>query len=445
MSADEHVNLIVVGGGAAGLAAAGAAERAGLSALLLEAQDRLGGRIATRPLESGGVFDEGAQMANRDMRAVLELARRAGLTLSRFRDAGRAVCVFGDRTASTEAFMSMDDVHERLRRGGSPLARLRRVGSAVRSALGGRPARPESLADTLADLSLSPEETALAASILTELFGRAPEALDAWAVRDVDGRYASERSDMEFQIVEGMGRIVEALAGELQRPPVLGEPVLRVEETADGVVVQTAKRRLSCDYAVLAVPPPAARRIDLVAARAEELDGLLGSFVSGDMIKTVLVYRRAFWRAEGLSGHAAFADPAGLVVVDASLDGDGPPRLVAFQGGPAARAAAALDAGTRRDRLLAHLARAFGEEAAAPAETAEAVWVDHPWCGGGYNASVRLGGASDAVARLAAWSGRLRFAGAEFDDRFWGHVEGAIGSGRAAVARIVAEAKHQAA
>ena len=46
----------------------------------------------------------------------------------------------------------------------------------------------------------------------------------------------------------------------------------------------------------------------------------------------------------------------------------------------------------------------------------------------------------DAVARLAAWGGRVRFAGAELDDLFSGYVEGAIHSGRTAVARITGDA-----
>ena len=71
---EGHVKVIVVGGGAAGLAAAVAAEEAGLSCQLLEAQDRLGGRVQTVPLESGGRFDAGAQMVNGDMAAVLALA-----------------------------------------------------------------------------------------------------------------------------------------------------------------------------------------------------------------------------------------------------------------------------------------------------------------------------------------------------------------------------------
>ena len=125
------------------------------------------------------------------------------------------------------------------------------------------------------------------------------------------------------------------------------------------------------------------------------------------------------------------------MVIDASPDNGLPPRLIAFQGGPLACDWATLPPDARQARLLHHLSRAFGERALTPRDVAEAVWVDDPWSGGGYHATIRTGSNPDAIARLAAWGNRVRFAGAEVDDLFWGYVEGAIHSGRSAVARII--------
>ena len=43
----------------------------------------------------------------------------------------------------------------------------------------------------------------------------------------------------------------------------------------------------------------------------------------------------------------------------------------------------------------------------------------------------------DHVAQLVAWDGPVRVAGAEVDGLFWGYVDGAIHSGRTAIARII--------
>ena len=460
MKSEGHVNMIVVGGGAAGLAAAAAAEQAGLSCQLLEAQARLGGRVRTVPLPTGGVFDEGAQMVNGDMHGVLAIAARAGLHLSPIPQAGIDLCIVGAESLRAEDLIAVDEIDALLEDQvvrwdsvGEVLRALRlklqwwtapwdsvgEAGRGLRQLFEKRTVPRGSLAAALRALLLSPEEHAIAFSLFSERLGGPPEAIDAHAVRDLLGRYASERDDLEFQISGGMTTIIDRLAADLRHAPRLGTPVRRIRAAADRVEVATGAGVWTADTAVVAVPPPAARRIAFDMDGSGELAGLLSSFAAGDLIKTVLVFDTAFWRLRGLSGWATFADPAGLAVVDASPDDGLPPRLIAFQGGTLARDWAALPQDVRQARLLCHLSRAFGEDARAPRQVAEAVWVDHPWSGGGYNATVRHGGQRDAVARLAAWGGRVRFAGAEVDDRFWGYVEGAIRSGRTAVARILGD------
>lgn len=454
-------DVVVIGGGAAGLAAATTAEAAGLSCQLLEAQDRLGGRIRTVPLRSGGVFDEGAQMINGDMLGVLDLARRAGLHLSPIPQTGIGLCIAGHEILRTEDLISVDEIYALLEdevvRWDSVGEALRAVrlklkwlttpwesfgeaGRAMRLAIEPRTVPRDSLAAALRALLLSPEEHAMAVSLFSEVFGAAPAAVNAHAARDLISRYASERDDLEFQVRGGSSKVIDRLASDLCHTPRLGTAVRRVRAARDKVEVTTGAEVWTADHVVVAVPPPVARRIVFDLDGSEVLDGLLASFTAGDLIKTVLVFETAFWRLKGLSGSITFADPTGLAVVDASLDQGLPPCLVAFQGGPLAREWAALSRHDRQARLLRHLSRAFGQEMPAPREVAEAVWVDHPWSGGGYNATVRTGGDPDAVARLAAWDGPVRFAGAEVDDRFWGYVEGAIHSGRRAIARIIGDA-----
>ena len=464
MCSQDHVNVIVVGGGAAGLAAAAAAEQAGLSCQLLEARGRLGGRVRTVPLRSGGVFDEGAQMVNGDMGRVLALAERAGLRLSPVPGAGIGVCIVGQDRLRAEDLTSVDEIYRLLEDHvvrwdslGEALRALRlklewwntpweSAGEAKRALdllVEKRTVPRDSLAAALRALLLSPEEHAMAVSLFTEILSGPPEDIDAHAVRDLFARYGSQRDDLEFQFPGGMMQVIDQLAADVRHTPCLNTPVRRIRTTADRVEVTTAARTWTADSVIVAVPPPAARAIAFDMDGGDDLAGLLAAFTAGDLIKTVLVYDTAFWRLKGLSGSATFGDPAGLAVVDASLDDSTPPRLIAFLGGPLARDWAAQPQAARQAHLLRHLARAFGDDARTPREVAEAVWVDDPWSGGGYNATVRIGGCADAVARLAAWDGPVRFAGAEVDDLFWGYVDGAINSGRAAIARIIGDARRE--
>ncbi|MEO1222735.1 MAG: NAD(P)/FAD-dependent oxidoreductase [Pseudomonadota bacterium] len=466
MKQTNDVNVLVVGGGAAGLAAAVAAEQAGLTCQVLEAQDRLGGRVRTVPLESGGVFDEGAQLVNGDMGAVLEVAAQAGLHPAPVARGGIYLCMVGEEALRAEDLISVEEIYELLEEQvvswdsfGEALRALRlkwkwwntpwesvgEAGRGLKLLVEKQPFHRDSLAAALRALLLSPEEHAIAFSLFSEILGGPPEEINAHAVRDLFARYASERDDAEFHFSRGMVMIIDQLASSLRRTPRLGAPVRHIRHLSKRVEATTDAGSWTADAVVVAVPPTVATKITFDMPDADDLVGLLSSFRAGDMIKTLLVFDTPFWRLGGFSGSATFADPPGLAVMDGSLDDGSPPRLVAFQGGPLARKWAALPKSERQARLLRRLSEAFGDQTRAPREIAEAVWVDHPWSGGGYNAFVRAGGNPDAVARLAAWGGRVRFAGAEIDDRFWGYVEGAVHSGRAVIARIIGGAGRAAA
>ncbi len=455
-----YVNVVVVGGGAAGLAAAVAAEEAGLSCQLIEAQGRLGGRVQTAPLQSGGVFDAGAQMLNGDMANVLELAAEAGAHLSPMPQTGATLCVVQNEVLNAEDLISDEELFELLEDQvvrwdsmGEALRAIRlklnwlttpweSVGEAnrgLRLLVENKPAPKGSLAEAIRALLLAQEEEALAMSLFTELLGAGPDHVAALAVRDAFMSYPSERSDAEFQPATGLMPVIDQMAMKLKHAPELDAPVQRITQRTGGVEVAAERFFWTADHVIVAAPPPVARRIDFDIAGAKALSVLLSSFEAGDMIKSALVFDEPFWRMRGLNGAVTFADPAGLAVMDAGLDTGQKPRLVAFQGGPLAREWAALPQAERQAHLLRHLRRAFGAKMPDPCEIAEAIWVDHPWSGGGYNASVRTGGDPDAVNRLAAWAGPVRFAGAEISDRFWGYVEGAIHSGQTAIARIMSE------
>src|SRR6266508_1952148 len=75
------MRVCVVGAGFAGLAAAAALADGGVEPLVLEARERVGGRVHSRRLENGAVVELGAEFVERDQQAVVATAGRLGLEL----------------------------------------------------------------------------------------------------------------------------------------------------------------------------------------------------------------------------------------------------------------------------------------------------------------------------------------------------------------------------
>lgn len=454
----EGVKVIVVGGGAAGLSAAVELEAQGVGCQLVEAQHRLGGRVDTVCAGDLGRVDRGAQMVNGDMSAVLAIARDAGLHCSPVPSTGEDLVVFGNTMVPRRDLIQDEEIEHLLEIQGrrrDPLRalsrsawlmwkghaalwkRFRGTRQASSDPIASTHAPKGSLAAAIERLHLCAEDEAIVRTQVCEQYGAEPASLDAIAVSAGLSRYDSERADLEFHFPSGLGEIIAALAARLAHEPVLNASVKTIEVEDDHVVVATGDREWRGDHVIVAVPPTIARTIGFAMQRQARLQEVFRSFQAGDLIKTILIYDHPFWRMNGLSGRATFADPQGFEVVDASFDDGSKPRLAAFLGGPVARIRASLSAQDRQARLLGDLSRAFGSQARTPNALHEAIWVDDPWSGGGYNASVLAGHCSHAVERLANWTGRVRFAGAELDDRFAGYVEGAIRNGRAVAASII--------
>ena len=75
------MRVVVVGAGLAGLSAADEFRRAGADVVVLEARDRVGGRVWSRELDNGAVVEMGAEFILPGNTLIREVADRLGLDL----------------------------------------------------------------------------------------------------------------------------------------------------------------------------------------------------------------------------------------------------------------------------------------------------------------------------------------------------------------------------
>jgi monoamine oxidase len=413
------LDVVVVGAGFAGLAAAQALEAAGCRTALIEALDRPGGRAETVTGADGAPWDAGAQFINGDMRRVLGLARRFGL--------GLVAAPVGGRSALHAPGAGAGQVR-------LALAEAEAFEAAVIAAAG-RVDDSASLADLVAAERLSPLGRAVIRSAIAELCCAAPEDVSAAWAAEGDARYGSDRDDVEFFLREGFGGLATALAASLRSAPRLGTPVLGLGEERGCVAVHTPRGTLTAASVILAVPMARAARLAPPTLPAPARAALAG-FREGAVIKMALRYAEPFWRYGGFSGNLRSVALPGLWFGDTSA-GDGG-TLTALAGGPLARDLAALAPAVRLARVSAAVAEGFGIAPPPLMSHDERLWLDHPTLGGGYSGHRVAGAASGAEAALTRLDGPIAFAGTDLAADFPGFVEGALASGEAAAARVLA-------
>ncbi|HEV7732454.1 MAG TPA: NAD(P)/FAD-dependent oxidoreductase [Candidatus Binatia bacterium] len=412
-------DVIVVGGGMAGLIAARDLARRGVDVLLLESRHRLGGRVFTQhvdgwplPIELGAEFVHGDAPATR----ALALEARAALR-------------------------PIDEQH--LYKMGRELTSMSAFWERLPALLGQvDPDGPDrSAADVLRASGMPPDEQRVFA-MFVEGFHAAP--LDRVSMRSLAAQL--EGGEGQGRLVGGYDPLVVHLEGQLER---LGVQVRRATvargvhwsaEHAD-VTVQTGTE-LHARAAVVALPHAVLRAPDTVRFTPEiaEQRTQLARVETGHAIRVVLRLRTPIWERAGMPALSFVHDPTLAFPTWWTAAPDTTPQLTAWCGGPSARPIALRPFAAIVEQVRHDLAALLDvDRGAVDHELIEAhchAFSVDPWSRGAYS-YVAVGGI-DAPERLETPQGdALFFAGEYTVPADSGTVEAALVSGHRAAAQVL--------
>jgi monoamine oxidase len=478
MTAQLEADVAIVGAGLAGLVAARRLLAAGVEPLVVEARERVGGRLLNEEIGDGKVVEVGGQWIGPTQERLAALAAELGVGTFPTHDEGRHLIEMAGKLTSysgalTDARIGL--VRE-LSRAISPLAladfeqargRLDRMAREV-------PLEEPWMAPKAAEWDGQTFATWVGRNTRSEgarrLFELATEAV--WAAEPADVSLLHvlfyTHSGGGFNTLVGTGggaqqdrfhggsqRLALLMAEELGVDRVqLGAPVRRIEHGAGGVTIHAAdfchpegykshrELTVKARRAIVAIPPTLAGRIAYEPPLPARRDQLTQRMPQGTVIKTMAIYERPFWREEGLSGQASSdAGPARVVFDNSPPDGS-PGVLLGFLEGRLARQWGARDAGERRAAILAGHARLFGPRAARPERFIERVWAEEEWTRGCYGCLMTTGGWTEYGRALRAPIGPLHWAGAETATAWNGYMDGAVQSGERAAAEVLSYLDH---
>ncbi len=428
--------VIVIGAGLAGLTAARDLEADGASVMIIEARDRVGGRVHTVRgiFESDQHGEAGADLIEGEQTLALKLAKEVGLEPRRILRAGFSY--YGPDSSGRNRAWKRPVIWEELAKRLRPeidayKAAGERWDSGVACALG-----PVSVAQWLraqkADVSFDIGVRAMRGFFLAD-----PEDLSLLPMVDQFAQGGAPGEGEIYRIPGGNDLLPMRLADRLRAPILLRALVQSITQKGETVTVRVREhsghQEFTADFVVAAVPATTLQRIKMTPALPSQQRKAISGLHYGPATRVLLQFERPFWRTR--LKHRAFgtALPIGAVW-DASEHQPGKQgMLMLLAGGRGSIECREILRREGPDGVVDRL-RWMGKPAALQALW-HTSWEDDPLAGGGYAIF-----SPDFDPQLRDWlrrpAGRVMFAGEHTSIDWEGYMNGAIDSGVRAAAEI---------
>ncbi len=445
-------DVVIVGAGAAGLTAANELKKAGFSVAVLEARDRVGGRLHTDVID-GAMLEIGGQWVSPDQDALIDTVADLGLeTFSRYRE-GDSVYIGPDgvtRRFTGEMFPVSAETER-------AIAEITdRLDAMVAEIDPDRPWAHQNAAEwdsiswdawlraqTDDDEAARNLAFATGSAMLTKPV-HSFSLLQSLLMAASAGSY-SHLVDADFildkRVVGGLQQVPLLLAERLGGDVFLDQPVRTLEWGEEGVTAVADGMTVRARFAILALAPNLYTRISFVPALPRLQHQMHQHISMGFVIKVHAVYDRPFWREQGLSGTAFSPYELSHEAYDNTNHGDERGTLVGFVSDQRADDVFRVSAQERKERILESLSHYYGPDAKNPIVYYESDWGSEEWTRGAYAASFDLGGLHRYGADLREPVGPISFACSDLAGAGYQHVDGAIRMGRLVASQIIEEAR----
>lgn len=472
---NSNFDVVVVGAGLSGLSAAKSLQEAGKSVALIEANDRVGGRMQSLPikgLSEPASFDMGAAYLGKTQKAIIELAAQLGINMDFSSPDSGVIPTYdkGDMLLYWNKKRTGTDPNSTLPIGGfGPLSALN-IADLFNNQVS---PHVQALADPKEDYidkpwnapqaeewdQLSVEDWLASNRIIDEdakgLIRIAAQCVWSAEAHEISFLYfiwymaCAGTMDVllnchgdgaqAYRFKDGTQNVAELLCKHLQDKItiVMEQPVHSIETTAEGTSVKTASGDVyTCQDVVIAMSPFMSSRINYSPALPDERASLVQRMPIGRTVKCIASYDKPFWRDKWCG--MAISNCTYPVWTMDDTTADGCYAIMAFVVGDQATKFTALDQKQREQAIIQSLVDMYGlEEFKNNTGYVEKDWNAEPWAWGCPVGMMAPGALTRFGAALRTSSGAIHWAGTETATKWQGYMNGAIVAGQRAANEII--------
>lgn len=436
----ENIDVVIVGAGYSGLTAARTLKRAGKNVLVLEARDRVGGRVHTQHLDNGLYIDLGAQWLGPTQNQMYGLLKEYNISFFNTYQTGKTILQWNGKRKtykglipplSIPALLSLDLAIKKI----TKLSKTIQLHAPWQSP---NAAYWDSLTlQAWMDKQMSSQKA-------RDLFSLAAQAIFAAHPAEISMLFALFyiRSGRDFEtlmnidngaqqdrILGGADLPARKIAEELGDRIKCSHAVTSIEQETDRVLIQGKDFQYISKKVIVAIPPPLLQKIAFSPALPSNRKQLWQRMPMGAVWKCYAIYPRPFWRVNGLNGVVASDTGHGRVVFDNSPEDGSYGVLMSFVLADEARSFSTLSEEERKASIIRSFTQYFGAEAAQPLQYIDRSWAEEEWSQGCYTAFMPPHCLSTLGSLLRQPEGHIHFAGTETAEQWAGYMEGAVLAG----------------
>jgi monoamine oxidase len=444
-------DVIVVGAGLAGLTAARELVRAGKSVYVLEARDRVGGRVLNTPIGDGKVVESGGEFIGPTQNRMAALAKDMGVeTFKTYDTEGSYLYHRNGNNLPYSPTPGVGPIPPDPDGAGEAGASIQIINNMAAEVPVDAPWKAPSATDWDSQTWETWKQNNLHTPGGRFLLDVATTAIFSFEARDLSMLYvlfyvaaagdedhpgdlnrlvSTAGGAQELRFRGGSQLVPLAVAKGLGKRVIKKAPVRRIVQRKKSVEVQADGVTATGQRVVVAIPPHLAGRIDYSPKLPALRDQLTQRMPMGSVIKVNVIYDKPFWRDAGWNGQVVSDTGPVQVTFDNSPEDAKKGVLMGFIEAHTARKLDALPVAERRQQVLENFALYYGEKALSPTGYVEMKWDEELWTRGCPVCATPPGVLLDFGEAIRAPIGRIHWAGTETSTYWTGYMDGAVRSG----------------